>query len=281
MSWGRASRALRRGRVWPPHWLAVFLLLASIAAWASPATSDGTRVVFVGNSLTYFYGVPYLFEEVARDVYGEQVSVDSLLQGGGRLAQVASSPASMQALSGAGYDVVVLQENGGSLLCGADRDGRETAECQESLTAHRLILDTAGDDSARGILLGTYQANRSVPQALVAGEAWFATELALHGYASVALPVLHGKERHNNLPWFAEDGMHPSPAASLLIAAAVGKAVFGEPPPTWKLTARMPYRTPAMPLTYDWLVLGTEAFQSREPLSVGPAGLVRIYVLLE
>jgi len=252
-----------------------------MAACASPAISDSTRVLFVGNSLTYYYGVPYLAQEIARDVYGKDVSVDSLLQGGGRLAEVASNSASLEALRGASYDVVILQENGGLLLCGADRAGRQTAECRESLAAHRGILDTAGRDSARGILLGTYQANRSVAQALVAGEQWFARELALDGYASVALPVLRGKERYGDLPWFAEDGMHPGPAASLLIAAAVAKAVFGEPPPTWELTARMPHRTPESPLSYDRLVVGSEAFQSSEPLSIGPADLVRIYALLQ
>lgn len=272
---------MRRGRTWPLHWSAGLLLLVSISAWTSPAPSDSTRVLFVGNSLTYYYGVPYLFQEIAGDVYGEDVSVDSLLQGGGRLAEVASNSVSLEALRGASYDVVILQENGGLLLCGADRAGRQTAECRESLSAHRRILDIAGSDSARGILLGTYQASRSVAHALVAGEQWFVTELALDGYASVAPPVLRGKERHGDLPWFAEDGMHPGPAASLLIAAAVAEAVFGEPPPTWELTARMPYRTPVMPLNYDRLVGGTEAFQSSEPLSVGPADLVRICALLQ
>lgn len=272
---------MRRKRTRPLHWLAVFLLLASFAAWASPATSDATRVLFVGNSLTYYYGVPYLFEEIARDVYGEQVSVDSLLQGGGRLADVASNSVSLDALRGASYDVVILQENGGLLLCGADRAGRQTAECQESLTAHRRILDIAGGDSARGILLGTYQANYSVAQALVVGEQWVARELALDGYASVALPVLKGKKHYDDLPWFAEDGMHPGPAASLLIAASAAKAVFGEPPPSWELTARMPYRTPETPLSYDGLVIGSEAFRSSEPLSVVRADIKKIFALLE
>lgn len=189
--------------------------------------------MFVGNSITYYHGTPYLFGEVADRLYDKPVVVDFLLQPGGHLADVLRFEETIAKVRRTNYDIVVLQEWGSQLLCGATKAGRDSPACAASLNAHRSLAETANGGDSMTILLGTYQPNRQVAAALIAGEKWFFESLEFDKYVRLAPVLLNGEASYPQMSWRANDGIHPGPDLALAIALAVANAAFG---PTYAAT---------------------------------------------
>lgn len=185
------------------------------------------RILFVGNSVTYYHGVPYLFGAVASELHGTKVAIDFLVQGGGHLVDVVEAESVMNQLAGANYDVVVLQEWGGQLLCAAEESGRSSPSCIASIEAHRRLANVSSAEGAMTVLLGTYQRNEQVARALVVGEKWFFNTLEFDRYVAVAPLLIAGEAEYPLLGWKAEDEVHPGPALSIAMALATAEAVFG------------------------------------------------------
>lgn len=175
-------------------------------------------------------GVPYLFSEISSDLYERPVDVDYLVQPGGHLSDVLAFSETVSELDREYYDIVILQEWGSQLLCGATVIGRQSPTCKASLDAHRVLAETAGDDRTIKILLGTYQAREQVARALLDGERWFVDTLEFNQHARVAPILLNGEFEFPEMRWRAEDGMHPGPVLSLAVALVAAEAAFGSLP---------------------------------------------------
>ena len=213
----------------------IVLAHAGCASTVEPRSAS-TRILFVGNSITYYHGVPYLFGALAENLYGETVEVDFLVQPGGHLADVLRFEDTIAKLRWVDYDIVVLQEWGSQLLCGASKVGRDSPDCVASLNAHRILADTAGGANSMTILLGTYQPNTQVAAALIAGEKWFVESLEFDRHVRLAPILLNGEACLPQMSWTAKDGIHPGPDLALATALAVAKAAFG---PTYETTDRI------------------------------------------
>ena len=215
-------------------YLIVLIVLAHVgcASTIEPLRAS-TRVLFVGNSITYYHGAPYLFSEVADGLYGKPVVIDFLVQPGGHLADVLRFEETIAQVRRTDYDIVVLQEWGSQLLCGASKAGRDSPTCVASLTAHRSLAEIAGGGDSMTILLGTYQPNLQVAAALMVGEKWFFESLEFDRYVRLAPVLLNGEASYPQMSWRANDGIHPGPDLALAIALAVANAAFG---PTYTAT---------------------------------------------
>lgn len=206
--------------------LILLALIGPIACISGSSAPRVTRVLFVGNSITYYHGVPYLFSEISSDVYRKPVIVDYLVQPGGHLSEVLANSATVAELKRAHFDVVILQEWGSQLLCGATASGRDSPSCKASLNAHRVLAETAGGDQSTRILLGSHQPREQVARALLAGERWFVNTLEFDRHAPVAAIFLNGESELPGLRWRAEDGIHPGSALALAIAFVAAEAAF-------------------------------------------------------
>lgn len=97
--------------------MAKFLFLPMVALIAtyfiyteiSSEPEEETRVLFIGNSLTYTNDLPKMISEIA-DAKGRNLIYQSVTPGGSRLIQHAQSKRVMEEMANASWDFIVLQE---------------------------------------------------------------------------------------------------------------------------------------------------------------------------
>src|SRR6056297_941890 len=81
----------------------------------TPAPSNPDRVLFVGNSLTYYGNVPAIFSALA-EASGKPVTSDMIVVGGAELTERVADGTVARALDERRYTALVLQERGGALI---------------------------------------------------------------------------------------------------------------------------------------------------------------------
>lgn len=217
----------------------VVLMIALLMACAAcrPAPAPETRVLFVGNSLTYVGNLPAVYSALAT-ANGHRTHSDMIVRGGATLSQRVADGSVAQALASGDYDVLVLQERGGDLMCGFGPDA-----CEESRDALAALVALATKHGARTVLLGTYQPGPAASKRLVDAES-AAAQAAGIAYVEVSETLAALQARHPGLAWFDEDGMHPGGDLALLNAMQLYRKLHGEPPAPAALTVSAPIYAP-------------------------------------
>jgi len=183
----------------------------------SAARSDrpGMRVLFVGNSMTYYHGMPQMVERLATgDAGAEPLFAVSYTRPGWTLEEAAADDRLAQLIGRVRWDVLVLQEQTGRASTSADRLRSQTIpyalELQRPIEARggRTLLYMTWYTRHEGDL-GSLLSTRAVPVASALGEAhWRRPELAL----------------------LESDGHHPSLAGSYLAACVFYAMLTGRNP---------------------------------------------------
>ncbi len=188
------------------------------------------RILFIGNSLTYFNGLPQMFAALA-DSAGEAAPVvDAVAFPDFGLQQHWEDGRAADRIRGGCWDVVVLQQGPSSLA-----DSRA------------LLLDYAGRYASIIHDHGGQTALFSVwPAATRRGDFDRAIEsyaLAAEAVDGVLLPAatawLQAWAREPDLALYA-DGLHPTPQGSYLAAAVMVGRLYGQP--QLRLPPRLEYR---------------------------------------
>lgn len=201
--------------------LTLALIIAPAAGFGPSQAPAGPsrpqlRVLFVGNSYTYYNNLPALVGQVS----GGALETAICGTGGATLQMHLQNPDCRTLLDGRRWDVVVLQEQ--SLLGGTTVDGRPTVGDPArvffpGVTAWMGELRSRG---ARPALFLTW-ARRDVPEMQAALTAAYTKAGAEHG--ALVVPVGPAWQRfraaHPDLPLHIEDGSHPTAAGSYLAAA--------------------------------------------------------------
>ena len=213
----------------------VALLFLSLGACHAPVRQEQpARVLFVGNSLTYFGNVPAIYSALAA-ANGDHADADMIVQGGATLAQRVTDHTVADALAGRRHTALVLQERGGDLLCAFGPDS-----CADSRQAIRDLSALASWSGVRVVvLLGTYQSHPAASQRLVEAEAQAADEAGI-AYVQVSETLQRLRNVQPELSWFAADGMHPGKELALLNGVLVYRALHGTLPAPGPLTVKAP-----------------------------------------
>ena len=194
-------------------------LFAVAPVLAAPAEQP-QRVLFVGNSLTYYGNLPATFAALAK-ANGHDVQSEMIVEGGATLAERVADGSVQQALQQRRPAVVVLQERGGDLLC-----RHVTDVCTESRQALDVLARAAHAINARVLVLGTYQPVERVSIELVRAEG-DAARRAGADYVEVSETLRALSASLPDLAWHAADGMHPGPALTLLDALQLHRTLYG------------------------------------------------------
>lgn len=205
-----------------------------------PSAASGgypLKVLFIGNSYTYYYDLWDRFAEIAAAA-GDCAETDSVTQGGYFLFQM-NDPAdpvgaiAAEKLERGQYDVVFLQDNS----CGPLIENRRFTESVQNLT--QKIRQTA---QARVILYQTW--GRREGNETLAENGWThesMTQMLQKAYRTVAAanqielsPVgdafFKVHQEHPEIELYDPDGSHPSPAGSCLAALCHYAAAFQKSP---------------------------------------------------
>ena len=236
--------------------MATLLPTASAAQDAAPANAP-TRVLFVGNSLTYVNNLPRLVRALAASQPGgPAVETASYVIPGAELDELWDDGHAATALREDRFDVVVLQERGGLLSCIA-RNTRDP-ECRRSDIAHRHFAELAGERGARVLLLMTWppargndlndaRELRNRGERLADAYGRFATRLGSGGTRVSVVPAataLYDFAQGRKPEDVLADGVHPSVQASLLMAAQLYTAITGRAPDPADLLIDFPLLPP-------------------------------------
>jgi hypothetical protein len=201
------------------------LLLCAGLASAKDAPVKPTRVLFVGNSLTYVHNLPAMFTALAQS-QGHQVEAAMLVRGGETLTQhLESGVLTPQLLSK--YDKVVLQERGGDLVC-AEYSPEIIEHCEASRAAYARLVQQVRAAGAEPILLGTSQLLPGASRQMQENEIQLGREL---GATTIAISetVRHAMEKRPSADWLSPD-YHPGEEQTLLVSIELYRALFGSLP---------------------------------------------------
>ena len=197
----------------------------------------GTRVLFVGNSITFVDNLPAVFAALSA-TNGYPVTTEMLVASGAGLADRVADASVAHLLDRQRFDFVVLQERGGALAC-AQLPPPALDYCESSKRAHVALGRLINAHGAQAVVLGTYQLAPDISRTLQANENAVAAAI---GARSVPISdrLLRGMRQLPELDWLAADHMHPGHDLTLLDAIALYQAIFAAPPGTNAFTARAP-----------------------------------------
>jgi len=190
-----------------------------------------TRVLFLGNSYTYFNDLPAMFSELAKA--GSQCTVETrmIAPGGKRLKDHWESSASHEALNSQAWDFVVLQDQStlgtnlyfeGKARVGGDEIFRPYAE---------LWANEIRKHHATPVFYLTW-ARKATPEDQAAlNYAYIRAAKNTHSLvAPVGLAWARIRQRDPTIDLYYRDGSHPSPAGSYLAACVIYAAIFQQDP---------------------------------------------------
>jgi hypothetical protein len=195
---------------------------------------DACKVLFIGNSLTYFNDQPMIVEQMALAA-GKNVYVDQAMMGGARLEDHAERSATLMKIAQFPWDVVVLQQAIGDVaFFDSQTDITEPIEALvDSVHSSNEAADIVYflDYSLRGGLYwyGEYYTYEASQQMLYDGTLQLAETLDLSiapvGWAWNTVMALRP-----DLDLYDDDSVHPSYLGSYLGAAVYFATIFQESP---------------------------------------------------
>ena len=207
--------------------LACAVAVAALAAVPSAAAGDTTplRVLFIGNSLTFYNDLPTLVEQLSREAGVERpVDAEMIARGGDSFylhTERRDDGAPLAAIADGGWDVVVLQENGRVAARGGE----------DSLPFAGRLVRAVRDAGATPIFYMTW-AYRDQPEALPRIRDLYSrlgSRLDVE-IAPVGEAWRLARETDAGIELFADDGVHPSPAGSYLAACVIFSTLYGQSP---------------------------------------------------
>ncbi len=211
----------------------------------TPAEGD-TTILFIGNSLTSYYGLPYQFAALA-DSQGRNVWVEESTKEGATLTQYRESASLDAGIAAQDWDWVVLQDSSPYIAFPEYHDyyfetyidlqqriGRESPGAGIVMfMLYALDVETVQD---------TVWAFADFQPLLREGTLAIADSLGFR-VAPVGWAFRAVRAQRPELPLYYLDGVHPSREAQYLQACVYYTAIFGESPEGSPFTAGLPDST--------------------------------------
>jgi hypothetical protein len=204
----------------------------------SSCTARSTRLLFLGNSITYAGNLPAVFKAVC-DNSSKACSTEMIVEGGATLTQRVGDHSLSKAVETHRFDYLILQERGGDYIAlPGEVDNKRLAE----KAAEALVRD-ARRSKLKPILLGTYQGYPQPSNQLVAAEVELGGRLGVP-VVPVSARFICGRRDRPSLRWLDADGMHPGPDLTLLMAVLLYRELFGSYPAVMPVSINAPIYGP-------------------------------------
>lgn len=202
--------------------LGIVLLAAAAVHGAEPL-----RVLFIGNSYTYFNNSPEVFAELARAAApGREIETRMIAVPGATLISLWEGQEARQALRSSKWDYVVLQDQ--SQLGDGLRDGKFVVNAPTLLHwGARLFDGEIRKAGARTVILLTWSRLDEPDQQ---ADLTYAYDSIARELGAILVPVgpawQRVRQEDPGISLYFEDGSHPSPAGSYLMACVLVKSLL-------------------------------------------------------
>ena len=212
-------------------WVFLFLIAGtagSSAAFREPRQNPPIRVLFIGNSYTYFNNLPCLVTELAI-AGGRKIQAEMIVEGGATLGDLWQKPETQAALRNR-WDAIVLQtqsEFGKLFLV----NGLSRMSDTSSLLADSRSYVDAARKAGATVFLYEHWRRRDAPerdQSVI--HSAFAQAGRSLGVKTIPVGlVFELAQRHiRSADLYHTDGSHPSPLGSYAAALAILQALTGD-----------------------------------------------------
>lgn len=186
-----------------------------------PLLGEGRRVLFIGNSLTYWNDLPLIVQALADSAGGEPLAVMMVAFPDYNLDDHRARATAVQAIAAGGWELVVLQQGPSSLP-------ENRAQLRASVAALDELIRDVGATTA---LYSVWPSDSRRGDFDAAIESYALAAQDVNGTLfPVAAAWLAAWEHDATLPLYSPDGLHPSVHGSYL-AALVMYAVLYERSP--------------------------------------------------
>lgn len=207
------------------------LLVVATLSFSQTDRSDTTKILFIGNSYTYFNSSPELLKGLAMEKFPNQVVETQLIsQGGMTLEGHWKGDRALQAIQSKDWDYVVLQEQS-KLGMRVIIDNKTHFGQTDLFFEYARKLDAEIKKSAaKTVFFMTWSMEDQPEEQGILTHAY--TSMAKELDAILAPVGLAWDQVRNNeqLNLYFYDGSHPSPQGSYLIATTMFATIFGESP---------------------------------------------------
>ena len=214
------------------RFFSLLLLLIVVLSCSQPKEQDDKiKILFIGNSYTYYNSTPELLKALIKEKFPEQIVETQLISGGGMtLADHWKNESTKETIRTGEWDYVILQEQS-NLGMGVIIDHNTYFGQTDLFYDHARKFDAEIIKSgAKTVFLMTWSV-RNQPQEQA---------ILTHAYATIAkeleaivapVGLVWDKIRTNpKIDLYADDGGHPSPMGSYLVATTLYGTLMGENP---------------------------------------------------
>lgn len=211
------------------------LLITMLLAAAVVLVNSQERVLFVGNSLTYYNDMPQLFAGIANEK-GYRVEVDSYTVGGTGLAEMLASGEVVRLIESERWDKMVLQPGTGEsagMSISADSTAWVVRQLVERLHAVNPDAKVCLYEISNGITAGDGNGDYDYylyTQQRILDSVTRTARLAGLPFAPVGECFReHYTEHHDLMLHSVFNDIHPNPAGSYLAACAIFETLYEVP----------------------------------------------------
>lgn len=222
-----------------PIWIFAFLLISMVCQSKPapvPTSEEGMKVLFIGNSLTYYNNMPQMFDSLAT-TSGKEVYVDQATVGGKPLWQLLHDQSVIDKINEKQWDYVVLQSDDITAFPDMYNDEIETLEEFKNI----ILLNNPSSQIIYTMIWGLrdgvtvlelngqyiYYSYEEYMKKIYAGTLFVANAtnlmIAPVGWAWYSAVL---DDASNKPLLFASDGAHPSLQGSYLMACVMNAVIF-------------------------------------------------------
>lgn len=209
------------------NFLTFIILTFATLSWSQSMQSDTTRILFVGNSYTYYNSLPELVKSLSNEKYPDRVVETQLIsQGGATLQRHWEAGKAQQVIKSDHWDYVILQEQsrlGMGVVIDDEFYFGQTDLFFEYARKFDIEIKEAGAETV--FFMTWSRENQPEKQ-----------EILTYAYATIAkeldavlapVGLVWDKLRTNSqFNFYVEDGSHPSPMGSYLAASTIFSTLF-------------------------------------------------------
>ena len=208
------------------------LLLFIIAiSCIQPKEKDEIRILFIGNSYTYYNSSPALVKALIQEKFPDLIVEIQLISGGGMtLADHWQNEETIQTIRTGDWDYVVLQEQS-NLGMGVIIDNDLYFGQTERFFEHARKFDTEiAKADAQTVFLMTWSARDKPEEQAILTHAYTAIAKELEAVMAPVGLVWDELRANPNIELYADDGGHPSPMGSYLSAVTLYATLMSDDP---------------------------------------------------
>jgi hypothetical protein len=205
-------------------------VLLGIVAPAVAQTSTATRVLFIGNSYTFFNNLPSLFAHLAGSATPpRRVHAQMIVRGGGTLQNAWENQAAVETIRAGHWDYVVLQEQSTLGKAGIS-NGKVRINSPANFHKYARLFDAEIRKSgARTVFYMTWARQNSPESQPQLTSAYETIGRELNGIvAPVGLAWQEALKKDPTLQLYRPDKSHPTPTGSYIAACVLYAAIFND-----------------------------------------------------